>query len=240
MTVDPSAVLVHLRITGVLLALLVMVNLLVPRRFHWREEMARLSLLNRQILQVHSVFIVLIVALFSALLLTCSDALLEPTRLSRAILVGLTIFWGLRMLMQWFYYSPAVWVGNRFNTVMHCLFSATWVYLTVKDRLACGFARRDRAASGKSLFGSPLRYFCQQQRQKLPGCPADSNTCPGDPSTEHHDNGPDVPTTQPEQHPRQPDIHPQPQRSRVDQGVGCQDREDDHSEETRPHALAII
>jgi hypothetical protein len=34
------------------------------------------------------------------------------------------------MLVQWFYYSPAVWRGNRFNTTMHCVFSAAWVYMT--------------------------------------------------------------------------------------------------------------
>ena len=51
----------------------------------------------------------LVVALTSALLLTSAEALLEPTRLSRAVLLGLTVFWGLRMLMQWFFYSPQVW-----------------------------------------------------------------------------------------------------------------------------------
>jgi hypothetical protein len=130
MTSDAGTLLVHLRIIGVLLAALVVVNLFVPQRFRWREEMASLSLLNRQIFLVHSAFIVLILALFSALLLTCGDLLLDGTRLSQAVLVGLTIFWGVRMLAQWFYYSPAVWRGNRFNTVMHYVFSAVWVYMT--------------------------------------------------------------------------------------------------------------
>jgi hypothetical protein len=130
MTWDPGGLLLHLRITGVMLALLVVVNLFVPRRLGWREDMATLSLVNRQIFEVHSIFIVLIVALFSALLLAYGDALLEPTRLSRAVLAGLTVFWGLRMLIQWFYYSPAVWRGNRFNTAMHYLFSAAWTYMT--------------------------------------------------------------------------------------------------------------
>ena len=31
--------------------------------------------------------------------------------------------------MQWFFYSPEVWRGNRFNTVMHYVFSATWIYV---------------------------------------------------------------------------------------------------------------
>ena len=122
--------LTHLRIVGVVMASLVVVNLFVPRRFHWREELSRLSLVNRQIFQAHSVFLVLTLGLFSALLLSSAASLLEPTRLSRAVLTGLTIFWALRMIMQWFFYSPRIWRGNRFNTIMHCVFSATWIYVT--------------------------------------------------------------------------------------------------------------
>jgi hypothetical protein len=136
MTFSHDTLLLHLRLTGVVMASLVVVNLVVPGRFHWREEMSRLSLVNRQIFQAHSVFLVLTLALFSALLLTCGAALLEPTRLSRAVLFGLTVFWGLRMLMQWCFYSPLIWRGHRFNTVMHYTFSAVWVYVTTVFALA--------------------------------------------------------------------------------------------------------
>jgi hypothetical protein len=101
--------LLHLRIVGIIMAVLVVVNLDVPRRFNWRDEMSRLSLLNRQIFQAHTVFLVLLLAPFSALLLLCAPDLLQPTRLSRAVLIGLTTFWGLRMVMQWGFYSPAIW-----------------------------------------------------------------------------------------------------------------------------------
>jgi hypothetical protein len=135
MTADPT-LLVHLRIVGVLMALLVIVNFFVPGRFNWREELSRVSLLNRQIFIAHTVFIMLVVALTSALLLTSADALLQPTRLSRAVLLGLTIFWGLRLLMQWFFYSPQVWRGNRLHTVMHGVFSLGWIYVTAVCALA--------------------------------------------------------------------------------------------------------
>ncbi len=130
MTAVAQTLLLHLRIVGVVMAWLVVVNLYVPWRFRWREEMARLSLLNRQVFQAHAVFLVLTLALFSALLLTSSDALLEPTPLSRAILIGLTIFWTVRMVMQWGFYSPEIWRGHRFNTAMHYVFSAIWVYIS--------------------------------------------------------------------------------------------------------------
>jgi hypothetical protein len=34
------------------------------------------------------------------------------------------------MLMQWCFYSPLIWRGHRFNTVMHYTFSVVWVYVT--------------------------------------------------------------------------------------------------------------
>lgn len=122
--------LAHLRFVGLIMAALVVVNLFVPRRLRWREELARVSLVNRQIFQVHTMFIILILAMFAVLLLTSADALLEPTRLSRLILGGLTIFWGVRLLTQFFYYSPAIWRGDRFNTAMHGVFSVAWIYVT--------------------------------------------------------------------------------------------------------------
>ena len=135
MTPDPT-LLFHLRMVGVLMALLAVVNLFVPGRFNWREELSRVSLLNRQIFQAHTFFIVVLIVLMSALFLTCAEALLEPTRLSRAVLIGLTIFWGLRMLMQWCFYSPAVWRGNRLHTVLHGVFSLAWIYVTAVCALA--------------------------------------------------------------------------------------------------------
>lgn len=130
MTVDRDLLLLNLRAAGVLMAGLALFNVFVPKRFAWRRELSRISLLNRQIVEVHAIFLVLTLTLVAALLLTSADALLERTRLARALLIGLTIFWGLRMLMQWFYYSPAIWRGHRLNTRMHVLFSGLWIYFT--------------------------------------------------------------------------------------------------------------
>lgn len=139
MTLTQELLVVHLRTGGVAIAALVVVNLFVPARLHWREEMSRLSLVNRQIFQVHSVFLVLTLALLSMLLLTCARALVEPTQLSRAVLIGLTIFWGLRMVMQWCFYSSELWRGHRFNTIVHYAFSALWIYLTAVFSTALWF-----------------------------------------------------------------------------------------------------
>ena len=124
-----TSAILHLHMAGFILALLVVVNVFVPARYGWKADMAKLSLLNRQIFQVHSIFIILLLALLSVLLLGYAPNLLKPDPLSRAILAGLTIFWSLRLYMQFFFYSPRIWRGKRFETVMHAVFSATWLYL---------------------------------------------------------------------------------------------------------------
>ena len=118
----------HLRIVGVLLLALVALNLYVPRRFNWRQELASLSLLNRQIVQVHAAFICVILMMFALLALLYPRELLEPTPLARAILAGLAAFWLLRLLTQWFVYDRRLWRGRRFETTVHLVFTGVWTY----------------------------------------------------------------------------------------------------------------
>ena len=118
----------HLRIVGVLLLALVALNAYVPRRFNWREELATLSLLNRQIFQVHAAFICIILAMFAALAIFYARELLAPTPLARAVLALLAIFWFLRLLTQWFVYDRRLWRGKRFETAVHFVFTGVWTY----------------------------------------------------------------------------------------------------------------
>ena len=129
----------NLRLVGVFMAALVVVNVFVPRHLRWREDLRRVSLVNRQIFEVHAIFLVVILAMFAVLLLSSSEALLEPSRLSRLLLGGLTIFWGLRMLAQWFYYSPDTWRGDRLRTAVHYAFSLAWIYVTAVFGMAFGW-----------------------------------------------------------------------------------------------------
>ena len=120
----------HLVVAGILQWLLVLVNTVVPRRFHWKEESGRLSLFNRQVLYVHMIFIVLMLVLFGGLSIFYAPVLAAATPLAAPILGGLAFFWGLRLIFQLFFYSPKIWRGNRFYTIMHVVFTTLWIYLT--------------------------------------------------------------------------------------------------------------
>ena len=120
----------HLRIAGALQIALALAHLAFPRRFRWAEELARLSPLNRQMFHVHTLFIGVVLVMIGGLSLLAPGALLEPTALSRLVLVGFAGFWGLRLYCQWFVYDSRLWRGNRFNTIVHGAFTLLWTYLT--------------------------------------------------------------------------------------------------------------
>lgn len=120
----------HIKIIGVLFMALALVHVIFPRYFHWKEELKSLSLINRQMVKVHTFFIALVVFLMGLLCLTSATALIE-TKLGKIISFGLGIFWTIRLIVQFFVYSPELWKGKTFETTIHIIFSGMWVYLSV-------------------------------------------------------------------------------------------------------------
>jgi hypothetical protein len=120
----------HLKIIGVLLICLSLLHAVFPRRFNWKDELAGLSLLSRQIMYVHTLFIALIVMLMGLLCLLSAGDLVN-TALGRRVALGLAIFWGVRLLIQFFGYSSELWRGKGLETAIHVLFSIMWIYFTV-------------------------------------------------------------------------------------------------------------
>lgn len=119
----------HLQVIGILLIILSLLHIVFPRYFNWKAELAALSLVNRQMMGVHTFFIALMVLLMGILCLTESNALVG-TPLGKKVALGLAVFWTARLLVQFFGYSPALWRGKPFETAIHFIFSVFWVYLS--------------------------------------------------------------------------------------------------------------
>ncbi len=119
----------HLRLAGALQIALAAAHLPFPQWFNWRAELARLSLLNRQIFIVHTLFIVLILILFGALSLSAPAALLEPAQLAPFVCAGLAVFWLARLCAQLLVYDRRLWIGHRGRTAIHFAVTLLWIYL---------------------------------------------------------------------------------------------------------------
>jgi len=120
----------HFNIMGVSLILLALVHIIFPKYFKWKKELKSLSLVNRQMMIVHTFFIALVVFLMGLLCLTSATELVN-TKLGKTISLGLGIFWGVRFFIQLFGYSKELWKGKLFETIVHIIFSLFWLYLTL-------------------------------------------------------------------------------------------------------------
>ncbi|MBW8687928.1 hypothetical protein [Chitinophaga rhizophila] len=120
----------HFKITGILLIILSFSHIVFPRYFKWKEELKPLSLINRQIMIIHTFFIALLVFLLGLLCLTSATELID-TSFGKKISLGIGIFWFIRLIFQFFGYSAELWKGKRFETVVHILFSLFFGYMSV-------------------------------------------------------------------------------------------------------------
>lgn len=121
---------IHYKIIGALLIFLALIHVFFPRYFEWKVQLQSLSLINRQMMAVHTFFIAFAVFLIGLLCLLCTKELVN-TSLGKTVSLGLGIFWAARLFFQLFIYSKDLWKGRRFETTVHVFFTLLWVYFSV-------------------------------------------------------------------------------------------------------------
>lgn len=120
----------HLRIIGFILVLLAIVHIGFPRHFNWAKELNSLSLINRQMMYVHTFFVALVVFLMGLICFFSSKELVG-TELGKKVCMGLGTFWGIRLMIQFLGFSSELWKGKTFETTIHILFVLLWTYLSI-------------------------------------------------------------------------------------------------------------
>jgi hypothetical protein len=119
----------HYKIIGLLLIVLSFVHAIFPKYFNWEKELSALSLVNLQMIYIHTLFIALVLLLMGILCLSSAEELIETT-LGQKIALGFGIFWFVRLIVQFFGYSSKLWKGKTFETIVHIFFSLFWTYLS--------------------------------------------------------------------------------------------------------------
>ena len=127
--ISSDTFILHFKIIGVVLIGLSFIHLVFPSYFNWKEELKRISLVNKQMMEIHTFFIALVVFLIGVLCLHSPDQLVH-TKLGKTISLGIGVFWLIRLCIQFFGYSSKLWKGKKFETIIHLLFSILWAYLT--------------------------------------------------------------------------------------------------------------
>ena len=105
------------------------IHIIFPRYFQWNKELGSLSLINKQLMYVHTFFIGLVVLLMGLFCLLNAEDIIH-TPIGRQFALGLFVFWMTRLLFQFFVYSSTLWRGKKFETTIHVLFSLLWIYFS--------------------------------------------------------------------------------------------------------------
>jgi hypothetical protein len=119
----------HLKIAGCLSIFLAAIHFFFPNYFKWKQEFISVSLINKQMMYFHTFFLAVVLLMIGFLCLS-SPVELIGTLLGKRLILGLAIFWTLRLFIQFFGYSSQLWRGKRFETMMHVLLSVIWIYFS--------------------------------------------------------------------------------------------------------------
>lgn len=109
-----------LRIIAIAQLALAALSFFLPRILKWEADMARMSLLVREVFVIHSWFISITLVIWGVLTWRFAHEMAHaPTDLSRWLCGAIALFWGIRCALQWLHYSPMHWRGIPGRTVIH-------------------------------------------------------------------------------------------------------------------------
>lgn len=97
-----------IRAAGVVQVLIIAGNFVLPGELQVRENLLHTSSMIRKVFIIHWIYIVAVLAIFSALCLCFAPDLAGASRLGRFLSAAMALFWLPRIPIQLFYYDAEV------------------------------------------------------------------------------------------------------------------------------------
>jgi hypothetical protein len=120
-----------LLIGGILHFGILIASALVPRVLDWRGELRKLPPLFAQLVWVHGAFIVLTIIGLGVISVTNAAELGSGTWLARSVCGFVALFWGTRLAVQFFYFSPKAYLTTLPLKIGYHGLAAVFAYLSV-------------------------------------------------------------------------------------------------------------
>ena len=96
----------------------------VPARLGWRDDLAKLTPMNRKLMWTYGGFTVLTIAAFGVLTLLLHRELLRGDRAALALAAFIGVYWTARILVDLFYFGHSGWPRGRAFVAGHALLLA--------------------------------------------------------------------------------------------------------------------
>jgi hypothetical protein len=95
-------------------------NLFLVRLLHWKDEVARMPLLLREVFQVHAWFISVTLTIFAVMTWRFASQMAgRADPVCQWLAAGIGGFWAIRTVLQITYYSSSHWRGQPQRTLAH-------------------------------------------------------------------------------------------------------------------------
>ncbi len=98
---------------GIIQVAIVLANFYLPGKLRYRENLARVTPIIRQVFFVHAVYVAGIVLLFAMLTFGFAGELASGHGLGRFLAAAMCVFWLFRVPLQIFYYDGSLRRANR-------------------------------------------------------------------------------------------------------------------------------
>lgn len=96
------------------------INTRLDKIMKWDAELSTFSLLMREVFHVHKWFISITLFIFGVITLRfATDIGNAEYEMTRWFAGGVGVFWAIRTIIQWSYYSAAHWKGVPGRTAVH-------------------------------------------------------------------------------------------------------------------------
>ncbi len=116
---------------GILIA-----SALVPQVLDWKASLAKLDGLLRQLIWVHGAFIVFVILGFGFLSLLFANELSSGTPLARGVCCFISLFWTVRLGVQFFVFDAKPYLKTIFLTIGYHSLTFVFFYHAVVYGLA--------------------------------------------------------------------------------------------------------
>ena len=104
---------------------------LMPRVLGWRSELRKLGELSRQVIWTHGAFIMLTIASVGLISLFNATTLTAGSLLARCVCGFVALFWGIRLVIQFFVFDASPHLDNVLLKVGYHGLTVVFIYLTL-------------------------------------------------------------------------------------------------------------
>lgn len=126
-----------LRIAGLAQVVLVGGSLAIPRVLNWRNELAKVQPLIKQMFWTYAAYILVINLCFGLLSLLDYKELLNGSTLALLITGFIAVYWISRVLIQFFYFDRTNFPAGKWNRLAELLLVVLFIFLSMIYSLAC-------------------------------------------------------------------------------------------------------